>query len=557
MEELVNAILFDTRSIQRYIYGGNRLKTNIGASYLVDRVFSEELVPVLEEMLSKDAVDTEAWRTGLNAERLKKPGQCVLASNGGGSALVLFSRDIPRDRLIGIVQNFTQDLLVKRPGLHVGAAHGTIRLGEENFQRDLGELYKRLKENQNRIFPLVNVPYPGLTVSCQVNGETANFYDSDGKIRYDAGYEQRFYSQEVAVKAMAAEKATDALRKKYPDISSRYDFPMQIEELGQKEGENYFSIIHIDGNNMGQKFRACSTQAERSLLSDNVRRKTEGCFGKLLELIERECESYRDFLDLGCNEKGKPFLPIRPIILGGDDVTFVCPAKLALPYAKAFMEFMMDPGSVQGIDAEAAKTVDCCAGIAILKTTYPFFRGYELAEQLCDSAKRKMRGLLAEEKGAGTSWMDFAILHGEQAPTLEQIRAQEYTGARGNMHFGPYQVGHTAGTFPKEHRYDVENLLEAVRQFRQGRNSRPGEGCMANNKIKELRLVIQHGKHDAQKFLAQLSHIGQALPEIDEWAVYAEPTNALWSGSKTPYVDAIEMMDFLPTQIKEAAPDEN
>ncbi len=38
------ALLFDTRSIQRYVYSGNRLKTNIGASFLVDRVFDKELI---------------------------------------------------------------------------------------------------------------------------------------------------------------------------------------------------------------------------------------------------------------------------------------------------------------------------------------------------------------------------------------------------------------------------------------------------------------------------------------------------------------------------------
>ncbi len=543
----LQAILFDTRSIQRYIFSGNKLKTNIGASYLVDRVFSEELVPVLEEELSAEAVDAEGWQKGLDEERLQKPGQCVLASNGGGSALVLFSTDVALERRINIVRTFTQNLLTKRPGLRIGAAHGTIRLGDD-FQKDLGELYRKLKENQNRVFPLVNVPYPGLTVSCQVNGEAANFYDKNHKIRPGTGYEQRFYSQEAAAKAMAAEAATKALQTKYPEISKRFAFPMQIEELGQKESENYFAILHIDGNNMGQKFRVCATQEERSRLSDNVRRKTEGCFGRLLEHIAEEYGTYTDLLDMGGDGEGKPFLPIRPIILGGDDVTFVCPAKMALGYAKVFMEAMMAPDSVEGIDVAAAQKVDCCAGIAILKTTYPFFRGYELAEQLCEAAKKRMRGLLAEVGGEGTSWLDFAILHGEQAPTLEQIRQQEYTGARGDMHFGPYQVGHKAGSFPKEHRYDLEYLLDAVQQFH--------KGCMANNKIKEMRLVIQHGKHDAQKFLLQMDHLGQKLPNIEEWAVYADPQNALWSGKRTPYVDAIEMMDFVPANAKEAGRDE-
>lgn len=45
----VKAILFDTRSIQRYIFSGSQLKTNIGASYLVDRVFDDALLAVLRD----------------------------------------------------------------------------------------------------------------------------------------------------------------------------------------------------------------------------------------------------------------------------------------------------------------------------------------------------------------------------------------------------------------------------------------------------------------------------------------------------------------------------
>lgn len=41
------AILFDTRSIQKYIFSGNKLKTNIGASYLVEQIFDDTLLDVL------------------------------------------------------------------------------------------------------------------------------------------------------------------------------------------------------------------------------------------------------------------------------------------------------------------------------------------------------------------------------------------------------------------------------------------------------------------------------------------------------------------------------
>ncbi len=43
-QKIFKALLFDTRSIQRYIYLGNKLRTNIGASYIVDRVFFDVLI---------------------------------------------------------------------------------------------------------------------------------------------------------------------------------------------------------------------------------------------------------------------------------------------------------------------------------------------------------------------------------------------------------------------------------------------------------------------------------------------------------------------------------
>ena len=51
------AILFDTRSIQKYIFSSNQLKTNIGASYLVDTVFEEMLLPAVREILGADTLD--------------------------------------------------------------------------------------------------------------------------------------------------------------------------------------------------------------------------------------------------------------------------------------------------------------------------------------------------------------------------------------------------------------------------------------------------------------------------------------------------------------------
>ena len=310
--------------------------------------------------------------------------------------------------------------------------------------------------------------------------------------------------------------------------------PTKVDELGQKEGENYFSIIHVDGNNMGLKFRGCKNLLERRQLSREIRRKTEGAFADLLRRIiaAKKSRLFDEILDL----KDEKILPIRPLILGGDDVTFICPANMAILFTKTLMESLnltTSADSPEHLTKTASRRIDCCAGVAILPTAYPFFRGYELAEQLCDAAKESMR---AEKNSDGSSWLDFAILHGEQAPTLEQIREREYTGARGNLHFGPYQVG-----TDKKSRYDIENLISCTTQF---------PSVMSDGKIKELRFVLQRGKSDIDKFLQQLKTQNKNVPLIPAWKDCI--TNSLWSNEqspRTPYVDAIELMDFYSSEV--------
>ncbi len=115
-----------------------------------------------------------------------------------------------------------------------------------------------------------------------------------------------------------------------------YYFPMKVDELEPKDGEDYFSIIHVDGNNMGWKFRDCKNLLERRQLSREIRRKTESAFADLLRKIiaAQNADIFNEVLDL----KDKKILPIRPMIIGGDDVTFICPAKTAILFTKTLME---------------------------------------------------------------------------------------------------------------------------------------------------------------------------------------------------------------------------
>ncbi len=568
----LQAILFDTRSIQKYIFSSNRLKTNIGASFLVECAFSRELLHVLRELFGEEEVDDATWREVESPDWTKMEQKCRIGYIGGGNALVLFSEGTTDEELVEVIKSFTKRLLWTTPGLRTGAARGEMVLeadgtyrvtrvkradGEEEDIDDLTHLVRKLKAQQNLFFPAVSLPYTGLTLSCEASAETANAYDVD-----DVRKESRFLSWEVKRKLLAARQkggviapAEEALLDKLRSILKtqalagetlppsradamsdpeelarelqKYAFPSEFEKLGQRETEDYMAIVHIDGNNMGEKFRDCSTLTKRKNMSRAVYWKTVLAFCTLLADILGNYAAMHKHLSLEEADDGKMLLPLRPIVLGGDDMTFVCTAKYALSFTRTIMAALNDLG------------IDTCGGVSILPTAYPFFRGYEIAEQLCGAAKSKMRAM--REEGS-SCWLDFAILHGEQPPTLEQIRAQQYSGKCGAMHFGPYRVDGDVST--PEH---VGNLTEAVRQLVQG------EGRMPMNKIKELRAVLAAGRHEQAQFMAQYRRLiasggAMRLPEVAAWSPYRE---SLWQAGRTPYVDAIEMIDFyVPEEVQ-------
>ena len=584
----VKAILLDTQSIQKYIFSGTKLKTNVGASYIVDRVFEDMLVGNIlkklpEQNLGIQSVNTKGWEkenTDDSVDAVLKanalPTDCYVAYIGGGNTLILFKEEAAGENnsnLKRIVQEFTSTLLCKYPGLKIGAAIGDIQLDEANFSASISAMYQQLQQNKQKIHPVVNVPMTGHTLQCPVNGESANAYIENGLTPGGP----RFISHEVLAKTEMAEEANQKLADRFRDAlnpKAHYQFPQEFNNLGSQEGDNYLAIVHIDGNSMGERFNQCKTLAERTKLSKTVATVTEKAFYKVVELAASITpdQYLAEGIDVGSSHH--PYLPMRPIIIGGDDVTFVCHARLAVVLAQAFMkelETLSRKELKQLTKDKNDAAIYSCAGIAILNVSYPFFRGYELAEQMCAKAKEKARSKTA-------SWLDFIILHGEQAPTVDQIRKQEYTSVKGGqLHFGPYiasdtmlskkgnlmQVGDS-----EETKYILSNMFELVNKFNRLIDSRK----IGRNKVKGLRYVLQGSDHMIHDYVTKLAYkecdtsLGITdkekdkikLPAVTHWVDYAvsgweagyisTSSKLEYTACKTTYIDAIEMMEYLPSK---------
>lgn len=133
--------------------------------------------------------------------------------------------------------------------------------------------------------------------------------------------------------------------------------------------------------------------------------------------------------------------------------------------------------------------MSCCGGVAIVPAKYPFYRAYELAEQLCGSAKKKSRQ-------NDESFVDFAILHGDMSPTLEQLCIQQYEAPEGYLHYGPYCV--TQEQKDKSNISDLFSLIEKIKS-------------VPNNKIKDLRNVLNEDNHSIVRFLENCLEVENIL----------------------------------------------
>ena len=207
--------------------------------------------------------------------------------------------------------------------------------------------------------------------------------------------------------------------------------------------------------------------------------------------------------------------------------------------------------------------------MALVHTKYPFHAAYDLAEQLCSSAKKFGASIDAEGR---VSAMDWHIEYGQLKDTLGEIRADYATEDGGRMELRPVVV--LAGGVDEA---AVEQQTGKVRSWRFFRAlSRELQQSLQNiprSKLKELRTALKQGELETE-FAIQNLQISDLLYQVfnAKYDTLAQQMNAYRQGNaletirreKTAFqevagvkrclfFDAIEMMDHCTLLEKEEA----
>lgn len=398
--------LFDVTGIQKFVFATRRTKENVGASLLVSEIFEDFL---LEEIKKEPDVVVDWESTERFLMLSDDPPTAEVIYIGGGNALVAFRE---KKIAIEVTERFSKRLLKETGGeLGVAVAHLEVA-ASDCFKSSMDQLRQKLDEKK------LNLPYNRPLAGLAVTREGV----SDGLPAVKRKNDE-WLSCPAMLKLRAVDSGDDAFSKFAPD---GFKFPLEFDDMGRNRetGESLMAVVHIDGNGMGKAVRNYCLSAANGFeeavkrmrkFSGNIRSAYESTFKEMAEILA-EALGVEDFSEKIKLASG--VLPLRPLVLSGDDMTFVCDARLGLVLSEKFLQLLYQK------KAPNDKNYSACAGIAIVKPHFPFHRSYALAEELCLSAKNRAKK--DAECGDVASWLDFHILYSGASKELSTLRKRTY-----------------------------------------------------------------------------------------------------------------------------------
>ncbi len=438
-------VLIETGGNQRYIFSSNRLRHVVGASQLVHEVGTVWVAEAVE-------------RCGL-------PRDTVVMSASGKALLLVSSATAGRV----VVRDVTTRALREAPGLRVtgvvGPAFDPTDDGAHELARaDTYALHRRVRAarpdplQRDRIFPWHRL--------CRDSGQPAageEVYGDEPPVPASAA---------VLARSQARDRAWTRLRRELGERGATI-MPAHLDDLRH---DGWVAVVHADGNGIGGLFRGFVEHVKRAEGTARVSLDTHARYQRAVagELDAATWQAVRETVtalidqQLGLDQRldshelrGR----LLPVVVGGDDVTLVCDAALAVPFvrsfADAFARHTARQPTLSAITAAATGQphLTASAGIAVVKPHHPFATAYDLAEALTVSAKR------FRHDGRTLAGFDIHMAHTSTLRDLAELR--EYVRSDGDpvstlaRHGGPYLLD-PVDELPVTLRHRSVDLLDEV-----------------------------------------------------------------------------------------------
>ncbi len=476
------------QGIQSFIFRTNELKDIVGASELVERIC-----------------------TTLFEEAFLQGGEALV--NAAGNIKCVYSC---KEECEKTVRAFPKTVMLEAPGITISQA--VVKTTETELKNNFRSIMCRLEENlhaqRNKQAKTMTIGLMAMERS-RKTGMPAVVCLNNSEYIDEATLKKR----ELSIGA----KATIKLCEKsfgQKNLSPR-NIALNISDLTDKN--DWIAVIHADGNGLGEVVqRMSATKEGLKYFSQKLDMSTQKAAQEAFKVI---CPPE----DHG-QESGT--LKFRPIVLGGDDLTMICKASLALPYVEAYLEKFEEEteknlGSGNGLTA--------CAGIAYIKSSYPFHYGYKLAEILCSQAKKisKSPDVMKGASCAPSSVLSYKV-QSSFIENYDRLIEKEKTPREGiQLCAGPYFL------YSMENFWTIKQLEDVVSKM----------SCKDGNVVKTaIRkwMTLMHQDTEMAKQNSQRSE--QILPDNLKDVFRAATTAQQRLGVQTDFYPAGDVIDLFTIQ---------
>lgn len=402
------------QGIQNFIFQTNELKDIVGASELVEQICTEAFKP------------------------FEQDGRPIVEA--AGNIKFIFNSKEACERA---VLNFPRKVMNMASGVTISQA--VVRFEEENFQQAVFTLEEKLKVQRNLPVASLSVGWTGVLRSRKtglpaVPSQSKDFLDK-------ATLQKRMFVRDAHM---------HLAEKSFGQRNLQQRIAYNIGDLVQKN--NWIAVVHADGNGLGNIVRTIGSEP------DVLRAFSEA-------LDQATCNSAQIAFKVFADEENEK-IPLRPVVLGGDDMTAIIRGDKAFAYTVAYLRAFEEQTRARleevclrfpDLHSEQKevlmKGLTACAGIAFVKVNYPFHYAYQLAEILCGVAKKDAKSI---DQDHPQSCLKFHKVQDSFIESYREIAARELTPCpHFSFDFGPYYLNPELATVPAG-RWSVDDLSRGI-----------------------------------------------------------------------------------------------
>lgn len=393
------------QGIQGFIFETNKLREIVGASELIEEICTT---------MFKNAVPS-----------FKEENLIIGAA---GNIKYVFD---DKEGCQALIRIFPKQVMNTAIGVTISQA--VVEFKGELSRDDVDLLEKRLRVQRNK--PIVQHGL-GLMITERSRRTGKAGIGWNDEVVIDAGQIKKAGKSEAAKSTLL----NKILGKNHNITDSR--FPFDMNDIVKKQDREWIAVVHADGNNLGKIIM--------KMADDLSQKYTKAAFREFSECLERATvkaasQAFYDtvYHKVDDNER----LPLRPVILGGDDLTVIIRGDLAMDFTERFLvlfenhteeqfaDFKKNYKELEGFNGR----LTACAGIAYIKPNYPFHYGVRLSEELCKYSKKVAKKI---NSNTTPSCISFHKVQASFIESYKDIIEKELRAKANDIRFnyGPYFI---------------------------------------------------------------------------------------------------------------------